>query len=362
MSCAWQSFIFKLSLLFFVVFPTSLLSTELVGLLPFTDQRSQQKNDWLGYYMQARLEFNLRQSTDWEFHTQSALRLWKYKSQATGPISSQTSILIMGTFQQVLNFGQIDLDVRRFSGGTVQASMHFEESFSNETLGESLDLLAAKLGQWVQPEFQLKTQDVFPDYRSLIAKEVFDYRRVLFLPGGIPEVSLTQKLLDQIDEKWGADPVADLAEGLIIISSELIESERNGVLNEAERVLRMATRKYARSARLHALLAEVYYLKRSDALWVETTAQKAISLDPQSDLAYLMLALVSDATSDAFRDSLMAVRQVNPRVWPDQVGETIRFQKGVLELELFGLMDVQQHPISSGGALNPRVNPFFPST
>ena len=311
---------------------------ELVGIFPFSNQRSNQSNDWLGYYIQAGLEVRLRDNSDWLFHNMSVLRLWQNKSKTSYPVSHQNSILITGSFQQVLRLGFIHARIKRISDNSSDIEMDFETSFTDNTLAEILDELSIEIGKWIHPGFKLENKSRLPAYRQAGVKEVLRFRQVLFEDGGIPEIRHVLELLEFKAEQWPDGFIGDLVEGMIILSRDLATNERNSVLNTVETVLRAATRKNRKSSRLYSLLAECYYLQGLAFSWVQAAANKSIKLDPQNDLGYVMLALASDSTSDVFSEALVGLNKVNPWIWPKEKAQSVQFQKGILRTELFGLI------------------------
>ena len=333
--------IFIFLITFLLLFSELPVAGELIGILPFSNQRIGQENDWLGFYIQARIETNLRGGSNWNFHNLSTLRLWKHKTNMSQPVSPHHSILIIGSFQQVMNLGYINVRVQRIQGLAASAEKAFEVYFTRDNLEEKLDILSTEIGQWIEPGFKLNEKKGFPSHKETGVREILEYRQLLFKPAVIPEISLTRQLRDIMSGDAPGEFIADLAEGLIIISLEIGGNEGNSILKESESLLRIATRTHIDCSRLFSLLAENYYFSKKPLSWVRKTAKQSIEFDSQNDLGYLLLALARDSSSDTPANTDNELDKVNPWIWPEKTTDAVQFQKGVMKMELFGLSAVK---------------------
>ncbi len=325
-------------LLFLPIFsvPTNIVGSELVGIFPFSNQRPNQENNWLGFYIQARISSLLHINSDWNFHNLSTLRLWRYNSSGSQPVSQESTIFVTGSYQQVLSFGYITVLIQRIKPRKAKSKV-FEVSYAEDTLEKKLDDLAVEIGRWIKPSFKAQNKVVFPEHNESGIKEIFNYRQMMFHPKEIPEIRQTLALQDLVTSNGPQGFIADLAEGMIVLTQDLPRIEQKSILSDVERLLRKTAQREIKNSRIHALLAETYYLKEEQSTWVEQTAKQAVALDSQNDLALLLLVLSSDATSDNGKDYLKDLRRVNPWMWTETKTPAARFQKGMLNAELLEL-------------------------
>ncbi len=328
-----RRFFLRIIFLCLLLVPLTAFCSEVVGILPFSNQRPNSDLDWLGFYMQARVEANLRDNSTWEFHPLSVLRLWNYKSKISQPVTSRNTILISGSFQQVLHFGYLRVRVRRIQRPD-PVLKKFEIEYTDENLNEKLDSLSAEIGQWIRPEFKLLKTASFPAFNLAGIKELCQYRRLMFRPTERPEIRHTLHLQDLLSSRSPREMIADVAEGLIILSQGLKDREQKSLLDLIERLLRNATIRYMEDSRLYALLAETYYFKQMYAAWIEKTAKNALKFDPHNDLALILLIAVADFDSEQVTGYIDKLKEVNPWLWGSHGNKPILFQKGILESEL----------------------------
>ena len=314
-------------------FSHSALCTELVGILPFSNQRYQQQDDWLGFYIQARIKNNLGGNSDWKFHPQSVLRLWALRTDQLLPISPLNTIVIEGSYQHVVDLGYITLQVKRNSAEK-EITEKFEISYSTDTLDSAIDQLSILVGIWIQPDFSLKNRVGFPQKNLPGLRELFLLRQQNFLSGDPPDIRTILYLEEIVDEDSPYEMIGDLAEGMLILSQFLNEKERKSLLANTEILLRKAILKNKQKARLYSLLAESYYLNGNHASWVEKTAEDAIQLDSQNDLG-LILKVISNRTDlEARKRDIEQIKQINPWLFSKTLNSAELFQKGILKSEL----------------------------
>ena len=113
------------------------------------------------------------------------------------------------------------------------------------------------------------------------------------------------------------------------------------MLDHSDIILRNAIKTNNVHARLYSLLAETYYLKNELPTWIEKAAFKAIELDPQDDLAYLLIYLVKKPNSKLPFNPITRLRSTNPWLWEVIKQDSYRFQKGILKDELKKLTEGQ---------------------
>ncbi|MCP4754490.1 MAG: hypothetical protein GY866_26710 [Proteobacteria bacterium] len=213
----------------------------------------------------------------------------------------------------------------------------FELAFTEKTLDRKLDAISLDVGRWIKPEFAIRKTVSFPSLHLPDIKDVFRYRRIMFGAHEIPEIRLTLHLLDRLTVRSPPETIADLAEGMIVLSQKLEGEETTSLLDRTESLLRKAIIEHKNSPRLYALLAEVYYFQHSATPWIERTAEEALKLDPQNDLACILLALIRDVDLDGEREHLGRLKAINPWLFMDDPNSAVRFQKGILMSEVHAL-------------------------
>ncbi len=314
-------------------FSHSALCTELVGILPFSNQRYKQQDDWLGFYIQARLKNNLGGNSDWKFHPQSVLRLWVLRNDQSLPISPLNTILIEGSYQQVVDLGFITLQVRRISVEK-EITENFEISFSTDTLDSAIDRLSIWVGVWIQPDFSLKNRVDFPQKNLPGLKEYFLLRQQSFLPGDPPDIRAILHLEEIVDENSPCEMIGDLTEAMLILSQFLNEKERKSLLVKTELLLRKSILKNKQKSRLYSLLAESYYLSGNYASWVEKTAEDAIRFDSLNDLGLILKVITNSSDAVTRKRDIERIKQINPWLFSTELNGGELFQKGILKNEL----------------------------
>jgi len=335
----FKAFIQSGIFLFFLLFPQVLCCAELVGVLPFVNQRvGNQSNDWLGFYIQARVESNLRQDTDWQFHTLSVLRLWNGESIPPVAISAQNSILISGSFQRVLQTGYIISKISR-QNNSKHSQRSFEFYFTDKNLDSIIDQLSQKLGKWIQSDFKTGKPVHFPQSDISGIKDYFEYRRIMYEPESLPQIRHTLQLLDLIESRNSCEMAVDTAEGMLILSQDLAGIEQTSLLKKVEWLLKKTIKGCKKNARLISLLAETFYFKKDSVDWIRKTALEAVDVNAQDDLGYALLALIADSGSSEEIKNRSALQQINPWICQPYKEGMAQFQKGILKRELSGLFN-----------------------
>ncbi len=320
---------------FFAPNPAS--CSELVGIVPFTNQRDNPANDWLGFYIQARLQSYLAEGCDCSFLSLSIIRLWQHQANRTIPVTIENSVLIMGSYQQVLEQGILDISVKRFS--PLNEQKEFKISFAKDELELDLDLAFKSIAEWIDPGFKQMKPFNYPRHEGSEVGKIFEFRKMLYAPKTIPELSSLQQLKTLVNSNSPQEYIADLAEGMIYIAHQLPTVEKQPLLNEAERILRSAAMQHIKNSRIHSLLAEVFFLTGKESSWVIKTAEQAINLDKNNSLALLLLILSETDDRIKTRESVNKLNDINPWIWPEQSeGEDFpQFQKGIFNTELISL-------------------------
>lgn len=291
---------------------------------PLTNQRNHEGSTWLSYYIRARVEAGLHQQRDWNFHSRRALK-------ATSP---QLSILITGSFQKVLRYGRLNLYVRRTADSPLQ-EQEFSASFSEADLDLVIDRLTKKIGLWISPTFSSPELSSIA-YGNSWTEKAFRLRRQLLEGRELPdEVELLDLTLNYPELQQIPDHLSDLIEGILILSMNRSGRARLKLQKQAEELLRGAVREHPRHAGLRALLAELFYLKTKQLDWVEKTAEEAIALDAQNDLAYLLLALARGFSTGSGKEALLRLVAINPWLFSSSSLEAAaHYQGGILKNEL----------------------------
>lgn len=315
-------------------FSHSVLCAELVGILPLSNQRYQKQDDWLGFYIQARIKANLGSNSDWMFHSQSVLKLWVLRPDRSLPISPLNTILIDGSFQQVGRLGHISLKVKRYLPKN-EIAKEFDISFSADDLDNQIDHLSTKVGIWIWPDFRLENRSIFPVQNWPGMKEIFQLRQQMFQRGGDPpDIRSILYLEELINENSPDEMIADLTEAMVILSQFIQAKERKQLLNRTIAFLKKAILNNKKSARLYSLLAEAYYLNNNYASWITKTAADAIRLDAQNDLGYILKIIVNDLDAEAMAEDIEHLKQVNPWLFIQTIDSGVLFQNGILKHEL----------------------------
>lgn len=332
----FRSVLLSISVLVYLFLAAPAAGSELIGILPFSNQRYQKQDDWLGYYIQARIKANLVHYGRWQFHPRHVLALWSQRLDRTLPVSPRTSILITGAFQQVADLGYITARATRLElSGAV--STRFERHYQRGQLVEEIDHLARELGHWIQSDFKMNERIDFPSPDVQDMKEICLLRQQLFEPAAPLDIGIVLRIEDRVSVNSPAEVIGDLAEAMLILSMRGTEQERKRIFQKTEALLRKAILKHPSHARLYELLAEVYYLSNNYASWVEKTASDAVKLDPQSSLGYILKIVVNETDPDTKAADLTTLARINPWLFTDTVNAGAHFQKGLLKPELLQL-------------------------
>jgi len=329
MAVVFRAFFIGVSVLILGFSPLPSFSAELVGVLPFTNQRSGASDDWIGFYLQARIQSGLRANSDWSFHTLRTLQCWALGTDRSQPVSAQSTVLIVGSFQTVARFAHISLQIRRYRPQPMLKN--FAVSFAVQALDETLDDLSRQVGQWIDPGFKFRKQPDFPQYRNPQTETHFRLQQQLFVPEAFPETRLVLQMEEWVTVEQPPDLIAGLAESQLVLSRNLNETERVSLLNRSESLLRQAVIRHPGHAALQVLLAEVYFLNDRLPAWVEKTAEEALQLDSQQELALVLILLVMEEDEAARRERLLRLEAVNPWFWTVAKQGTVPYQKNLLQ-------------------------------
>jgi hypothetical protein len=316
--------------------PYSLLSKDLVAVLPFENQRPHQTDNWMGFYLQARMESYL-QGFNCGIQSSNTTRLWQFKSNGELPVSSQNTVLISGSYQIVLNYGIVEIRVQRVVPEGRQKV--FYASFDIKELAHGLDTVYGSVAKWIDPLFQNREQFQYPEPDVEGIRQVFQFRQILYQPAVIPEIRVMLQLRDLVALKSVRAYMADLAEGMMIISKDLPKTEKKQLLAETEEILRTEASSERKNSRILSLLAEVFHLNARPASWVEKSAEEALKMDPENCLALLMLALSMEKDEEKTKAVLSRMHDANPWIWPGDTEGEIQFQKGLFQTELQALKE-----------------------
>lgn len=316
-------------LLIFLFYHSVALCGELIGVLPLVNQRFNHQDDWLGHYIPARLTANLRMHEGWRFHHRRVIRLWMHNSDQKAPISSKNTILITGSFQTVHRYGYLKLRVQK-TVRTFANQKTFEIRFEKNSLDRQIDQLATEIGSWISTKYVGKPLVEFPSSSNSLTRDLFKFRKQLFDPKTIPEIRAVQNLYEAVNRDGFPEFLPDIAESMILLSRNVEDREQKALLSQVERMLRKEVFRHRENAELRSLLAEAYLLADSAATWIEKTAGEAHAMDPENDLAILMLALAKGLGTVESKELLRKLSAVNPWIWPTTNREKALFQKGVL--------------------------------
>lgn len=325
---------------FFILFPLLLFTNvyaasedTLVGILPFTNQRAGGKSDWLGYFARARIEANLRRNSDWKFHNLRTLHFWKVFPDVSPPETDSNSIIIFGSFQQVIDIGVMVVTVR-LPGDEREKQVRFQ--FTISELGEKLDSVSQSIGRWIDSEYKQDTRvtssasdEIYRDFYTLLS-QTYEMDR-------FPETRLMIHLMEVIDEKSPVDMIAGLAETMLIFSERLNQKERETIYGRVESLLQKTIQIHRGHSDLYALLAETYYLKQSYTEWVDKTAKEALAIDDRNDLACILILLTSDLEERDIKRFADLLTDINPILWNSLTHRRDIYQKGLLGNDLFAL-------------------------
>lgn len=311
---------------------TPLISKELIGVMPLTNQRYHDRDSWLGYYIQARIKTGLSVHKTWTFHSRQIIQFWMTRSHTPSKISPETTFLITGSFQKVHKYGKFRLVVRNFKS-TPTTERVFEKEFRNSTLDQVIDKATSEVGHWISKNFKGKKSNSKLGFESQITEDIYRLREELL----DPSKKLSSRRINWLTQKPEIDGenavFEDLVESLLIIARKVPGKKGKHLLNQVADILNKNLVKYRKSARLRALRGEIYYfLKNFDAL--EKSADKAVQIDPRDELGLFMLALSKGLSTGEGKEVLAKLFSVNPWVFDSSpAGGHLNYQKGILDSE-----------------------------
>jgi hypothetical protein len=317
------------ALLAVYLFPFPLIGGELIGVLPLTNQRLKADSDWIGFYIQARMEALLRRNSDWRFHTLRTLQSWQFGSDRSQPVTSHSTVLIAGSFQQVGDFAYIQLQAKRYRPQSGPGKT-FEVTFALVKLDEVLTEMAHRVGNWIQSGFTVREGVDFPSFGDPEVETFFRMQHQLFQPGAFPETRLVLRLLDAFSSERPVAYSVGLAEGMLILSLRLTETERDDIIRKTETLLRQAIEKNRSDPFVLGLLAETFLIGGKPMAWVEKTAMEAVEQDRELALGHVLILLSADLDEPALADRLEQLNAANPWFWEVVQHERVSFQKNLL--------------------------------
>ena len=316
-----------------------MLGNQWVGILPFTNQRSTPAEDWLGHYVQARIQTFLQLNSDWTFHSQESLRLWFYKTKPQltlpSPINRFTTLLIHGDYQKVIDLVSVRLSITKFdlkSGEII--TDQFQKDFLFDQLENEIDQLALRLGQWASPEFKLLESSNYPKSKLLSHQNLMSLSATMFAPKVLPETGLVLSLMDDPEIIDQPKALSILSEAMIVLSQNMNDKDKVYFQNQIDKKLRSALRSSPNHSDLLALFAENMFFMQEDNALVNQAAKSAILSDSNNELAYLIFSLSGKVENTDKTESLQYMKEINPLLWPDATSDAIQFQKGILTSKL----------------------------
>lgn len=320
-----------------LITPYRAFSKELVGVLPFANQRINPSDNWLGYYIQARMQSFLENNCDCSFHSLETIHLWQNQASFSTPISVGSKVIISGSFQVVLEQGLLEVTLNRIS--PVLQSQAIKIDFSIGELELKLDQLSLTIANWIGQKSKKQERIDFPGHTEKGIKELFRLREKLYQPGMAFDMNLLRKPLDYLKIHKHNGFVADVVTGMLYASESLTIEENKRMLAQAEQLLRTAASGPEKNARIHALLAQVFFQSGKETSWIIKTAEQAFEQDKYNELAILMLILANAESEDNNQSLIKQLNDVNPWIWPDETKNEsqAQFQKGRYQSELLSL-------------------------
>ena len=311
----------------------TVVGSELIGILPFENQRINKSDDWFGFYIQDRLVRSLKSEKTWRFHTLSTIKLWG-KSDGTYPfITKKGTVLISGSFQKVGKFMKLNAQIKR-QNSTKNQIKKFVLSFRDTNREKTINHLAQSIGKWIDPVFTPQTASKTTTRNPEQLQSIYEYRKELYSSKSIPEIRRLVFLQDFITPDSLPAEIGDLVEGMLILSMGLQDQEKISLITKSRRLLKKSLINYPKNARLHALMAETFFLGHESLEWIEKTAKTATELDPQNDLAWLLLALARGIHSGSGKETLQKLALINPFIWSQKKSRGINFQKNILKKQI----------------------------
>ena len=260
--------------------------------------------------------------------------MWRFKSQsATSKPNSDSTLLISGSFRQVIDYGTITVSAVRPGKTPVllgKATVNFERA----DLDRGIDEIALRAGRWIDPAFRLVEADIAPKLGDPKVALFFRLRHQMELPNTLPDTALVLDLIETETEGVSAEAIAALVESMIVLSQIMEESDRKFLLQKSEAILRRSLLRHKENASLLSLFAEVFYLAEKENILVRKLALDALFADPLNDLAAVIQALRNGLGSPAGRESLKRLHTINPWLMPNSDKDAVQFQKGILTKRL----------------------------
>ncbi|MDT8446269.1 MAG: hypothetical protein RRB13_05170 [bacterium] len=302
-----------------------LAAQPLVTLLVPKNQRISDDSNWYGAFLELTLRANFERA---------GLRLSSFEVSALAPSGKEPGdFLLDGAFQQVGRLTYVKLRLLR--AGVERLVL--EETFTKSKTADTVTQMAAKLlaaidaqAKWPEPEFYLAPEVGEAFYRA---------RRLRYERSTPPSVAEAQAL----DRAFGASKadevvVAEVATHLLL-AAHGDPTKGGSLLKRADRLLRRALQEHPQSASLLSLLALDYQLSQSYPSFVEKTAQGALKLNPEDDLAALLLAHGAGLSSGLGKESISRFKQLNPWAFKQQGKRP--YWAGALDKELAALPGAQ---------------------
>ena len=297
------------------------LQAQSLALAPLESVRPSQVHSWLGPYLEFRLRSRLEGPDGLELMSKEAMFL----AQAKGEKLPKAQAAIKGEFQQVMN--QVRLNLIFTHAGTRKRLGKTREL---EKLEPLLDQLAKQIGKELKADFQLAPEASFPAWENPRHRELL-HQWAIARRGKLDRGQLLE-LYPAVKRENDPLEAAILGE-MMLIAGPGKELDSKRYFRKIETLLQQALMKAPKYGRLHALLAESYYLMRSYPSWVEKTAESAVKHSPQDELGWLMLALARGPSSGGGKEALLQVDRLNPFLWPKK-GDQFFFQNGLLQADL----------------------------
>ena len=313
---------------------TQPLANQLIGVLPLTNQREIPQDDWVGFYIQSRLQSYLTESLSAEFYPPETLRLWYHRSKNRGSVSKKNTVILTGSFQKVLQIGIIDIEVKRILPEKTSRRFKTQIDWSNVT--KELDTLFHQISVWIDPKAKAVQNLKHPQFDSEPFKVSMEFRKELFFSGKTPEVQAVARMKTMVNHNSHPETVGDFAAAMIMLTENLLLNEKKSFLTSLEQLLRSTAMNHPKNARIHALLAAVFYLNHQEPGWVLATSSKALEVNPHNSLALLMQIVTSESPDSDIKADVDKLYEINPWIWP-RSGMTemdVRFFNGVFDNDL----------------------------
>ncbi|MCP4295614.1 MAG: hypothetical protein GY786_08415 [Proteobacteria bacterium] len=301
--------------------------------MPLANQRYSERDAWLGYYIQSRIKSGLASRKGWAFHSLRTAQLWKAQSKNLSNISPDTTILITGSFQKVLNFGKLSLLYRDYRQNPYR-EREFDQEFTLSNLDQLIDELTLKIGNFISDDFNKLQLNDGLKVSSDITEEIYKLREVLLDPLKKLNSKKINWLLQQPEIDGQMEAIEDLIESLLILARKAPGIKGKHLLQPVAEMLKKNLVKFPDSAHLIALQGELFYFaKNYDAL--ESAASRAIQIDPRNELALFMLSLSKGLSTGGGKEAMAELVRINPWILAPSLSRNASiYQKGILDKEL----------------------------